>query len=253
MFILCKKLQHLKGYLKELNKPHFSHISERVSRAEMELETHQTAFQYDKDNLQHLALDKQLRLKLFYLKSAERLFFAQKLKCNFFKDCDKSSSFFHSLTSQRHRKNFIPAIQLSNGSLTTSIDGVGDAFVCYFRDLLGSSKGTFPLDVAVSRSGPCIDPASHASLLAPVTYDVIKQALFSIDDNKASRPDGYTSLFFKKSWDIVGSDFCHAVRDLFVSRKLFKQINHFIIALIPKSANVTSTADFRPISCCNVV
>jgi hypothetical protein len=109
------------------------------------------------------------------------------------------------------------------------------------------------LDVAVSRSGPYIDPASHASLLAPVTCDVIKQALFSIDDNKASGPDGYTSLFFKKSWDIVGSDFCHAVHDFFVSEKLLKQINHSIIALIPKSANVTSTADFRPISCCNVV
>jgi hypothetical protein len=41
----------------------------------MELETHQTAFHYDKDNLQYLALDKQLRQKLFYLKFAERLFF----------------------------------------------------------------------------------------------------------------------------------------------------------------------------------
>jgi hypothetical protein len=27
MFILCKKLKHLKGYMKELNKLHFSHIS----------------------------------------------------------------------------------------------------------------------------------------------------------------------------------------------------------------------------------
>jgi hypothetical protein len=41
----------------------------------MELETHQTAFHYDKDNLHYLALDKQLRQKLFYLKFAERLFF----------------------------------------------------------------------------------------------------------------------------------------------------------------------------------
>jgi len=218
----------------------------------MELETHQTAFHYDKDNLQHLALDKQLWQKLFYLKSAARLFFAQKLKC-FFKDCDKGSSFFHSLMSQRHRKNFIPVIQLSNGSLTTSIDEVEDTFVCYFRDLLGSSESTLPLDVAVSWSGPCIDLASHASLLALITYDVIKQALFSLDDNKASKLDGYTSLFFKKSWDIVDSDFYHVVHDFFVSRKLLKQINHSIIALIPKSANVTSTADFRPISYCNMV
>jgi hypothetical protein len=56
MFILCKKLKHLK----KLNKLHFSHISKRVSRVEMELEAHQSAFHHDKDNFQHLALDKQL-------------------------------------------------------------------------------------------------------------------------------------------------------------------------------------------------
>ncbi|KAJ6965149.1 hypothetical protein NC652_003148 [Populus alba x Populus x berolinensis] len=155
--------------------------------------------------------------------------------------------------SQRHQKNFIPAIQLSNGSLTTFIDEEGYVFIGNFRDLLGSFEGTFFLDVAVSRFGPCIDPASHASLLAPFTCGVIKQALFNINDNNASRSDGYTFLSLKKSWDIIGSDSCHAVRDLFVSGKLLKQINHFIIALIPKFANVTSIADFKPISCCNVV
>nr|TKS08112.1 hypothetical protein D5086_0000107620 [Populus alba] len=153
--------------------------------------------------------------------------------------------------SQRHQKNFIPAIQLSNGSLTTFIDEEGYVFIGNFRDLLGSSEGTFFLDVVVSRFGPCIDLASHASLLAPFTCGVIKQALFSINDNNASRSDGYTFLSLKKSWDIIGSDSCHAIRDLFVSGKLLKQINHFIIALIPKFANVTS--NFKPISCCNVV
>jgi hypothetical protein len=87
--------------------------------------------------------------------------------------------------------------------------------------------------------------------MAPVTNDIIKQALFSINDDKAPGPDGYTSFFFKKSLDIISGDLCLAVS--FVSGKLLKQINHSIIALISKSANVSTTADFRPISCYNVV
>ncbi|XP_011007424.1 PREDICTED: uncharacterized protein LOC105113097 [Populus euphratica] len=159
----------------------------------MELEAHQTVFHYDKDNIQHQDLDKQLCQKLFNLiKSTERLFFAQKLKCNFFRECDEGSSFFHTLISRQHRKNSISTIQLNDGSLTASIDEVRDAFVCYFRDLPGSHKDTLPLDVEVSRSGPCLDPASYASLLAPVTNDIIKQALLSIDDDKAPGLDGYT-------------------------------------------------------------
>jgi hypothetical protein len=219
----------------------------------MELEARQTSFHYDKDNIQHQDLDKQLCQKLFNLKSTERLFFAQKLKCNFFRECDEGSSIFHTLLSQQHRKNSIFAIQLGDGSFTTSIDEVRDAFVCYFRDLIGSYKDTLPLDVEVFQSGPCLDPTSHASLLALVINDIIKQALFNIDDDKALGPDGYTLFFFKKSWDIIGGDLCLAVHDFFASGNLLKQINHSIIALIPKSTNASSVTDFIPISCCNMV
>jgi hypothetical protein len=73
----------------------------------MELKAYQFAFYHDKDNLQHLALDKQLRQKLFNLKSAERLFFAQKLKCNFFKDYDKGSSLFFSHASVTSKELYL--------------------------------------------------------------------------------------------------------------------------------------------------
>jgi hypothetical protein len=104
----------------------------------------------------------------------------------------------------------------------------------------------------VVQSGACINVDSHAYLLAPVSADDIKQVLFSMDDNKAPGPDGYTSAFFKKAWNIVGADFCSAVKDFFVSGELLKQLNHSTIALVPKSATANSAADYRPISCCNV-
>ncbi|GKE76709.1 hypothetical protein Tco_1542829 [Tanacetum coccineum] len=45
----------------------------------------------------------------------------------------------------------------------------------------------------------------------------IKSAMFSIGDDRAPGPDGFTYAFFKKSWDIVGDDICKAVRDFFVN------------------------------------
>jgi hypothetical protein len=50
---------------------HFSHISERVTRAEIALKALQTAVHNDKDNLQYQALDAQLRQKLLTLKLAK--------------------------------------------------------------------------------------------------------------------------------------------------------------------------------------
>jgi len=52
---------------------------------------------------------------------------------------------------------------------------------------------------------------------------------------------------------LLGGDFYAAVQDFFHSGKLLKQINRPIIALVPKLANVSSTSDFRPISCRNVI
>ena len=39
-----------------------------------------------------------------------------------------------------------------------------------------------------------------------VSAKKIKEALFSLKDHKALGPDGYNTLFFKKSWSVVGTN-----------------------------------------------
>jgi len=50
-----------------------------------------------------------------------------------------------------------------------------------------------------------------------------------------------------------GGDLWAAVKDFFASRDLLKQVNHSIIALVPKLSNANLVANFQPISCCNVI
>nr|TKS10936.1 hypothetical protein D5086_0000078410 [Populus alba] len=71
MFILCRRLELLKGHLKELNRLHYSHISKRVLRLESELEHHQSVLQQDMDNQTLLAQDRTLRSKLATIKFAK--------------------------------------------------------------------------------------------------------------------------------------------------------------------------------------
>jgi len=130
---------------------------------------------------------------------------------------------------------------------------VGQEFVSYYWDLLGTTKHTLPIIKSVIHCRPCIDAASHDLLLAHVTNDVIKHALFSIGNEKASGPNGYSSLFFKRAWSIVGDDFCATIKDFFGSSEILKQVNHSIIALILKLATANLAADFQLISCCNVI
>nr|GEX06109.1 hypothetical protein [Tanacetum cinerariifolium] len=60
------------------------------------------------------------------------------------------------------------------------------------------------------------------------------EALFSMGDDKSPGPDGYTATFFKEAWTIVGDEVANAIREFFTNGKLLKELNHTIIALIPK-------------------
>ncbi|XP_038708538.1 uncharacterized protein LOC120003588 [Tripterygium wilfordii] len=121
----------------------------------------------------------------------------------------------------------------------------------YIRVFCSSSR-SLPTTIFQELSGPCLDRDVQSLLLAPVTAKDIKDTLFSIGNDKAPSPDDFSSVFFKKAWGVVAVDFCAAVKDFFISSALLKQVNHAVIALIPKSVNVNSVKDFRPISCCNV-
>lgn len=80
----------------------------------------------------------------------------------------------------------------------------------------------------------------------------IKDALFDVGDDKSLGLDGYTSHFFKKSWETVGNDFMGAIQEFFASKSILKQINHTVIVLVPKSSHSPTVGDFRLIACYNI-
>nr|GEW31274.1 hypothetical protein [Tanacetum cinerariifolium] len=50
-----------------------------------------------------------------------------------------------------------------------------------------------------------------------ITNEEIKATVWACGANKSPGPDGYTFEFFRRYWDIIGSDFCAAVDWFFVS------------------------------------
>lgn len=86
-------------------------------------------------------------------------------------------------------------------------------------------------------------------MIRDVSSEEIKSVIFSIGDDKSPGPDGFTAAFFKHAWDTVGTEVVNAVREFFVTGKLLKEVNHTIIALIPKVSSPTRITDYRLISC----
>ncbi|GJS76528.1 RNA-directed DNA polymerase, eukaryota [Tanacetum coccineum] len=87
-----------------------------------------------------------------------------------------------------------------------------------------------------------------SDLESPVSYDEIRDAVWACGENKSPGPDGYTFDFFRKFWDVVGSDLCTAVLWFFEHGSFASGCNSSFITIIPKILDPKVVNDFRPIS-----
>ncbi|GKB13765.1 hypothetical protein Tco_0847688 [Tanacetum coccineum] len=110
---------------------------------------------------------------------------------------------------------------------------VPNVFVSHYESFIGTDMVCEDLNIS-GLFNKQVSEISNANMIRSVTDDEIKRAMFDIGDDKAPGPDGYTSAFFKRGWDVVGLDVCNAICDFFDNGQIFKEINHTFLALIPK-------------------
>ncbi|GJT10088.1 zinc finger, CCHC-type containing protein [Tanacetum coccineum] len=128
---------------------------------------------------------------------------------------------------------------------------IPEQFVKHFEKFLGKVDQVVNVDDGLFKSTLNSEEANN--MICDVTYREIKEAMFDIESNKASGPDGYTSEFFKKAWDVVGNEVCLAIKEFFKNGKLLGEVNFTLIALIPKVSTPSKVSEFRPITSCNVI
>ncbi|KAL2246037.1 UNVERIFIED_CONTAM: hypothetical protein Sindi_2871900 [Sesamum indicum] len=231
-FSLCRILKALKGALKAFNTPYYSHISTRAKEAELALQDAQNQLESNPKDVALRDSLGDLRKKAFFLIEAERQFFYQKAKIHYLKEGDRNTKFFHDMVKRNVTRNSIGAVTRADGTVIIEVEDIVQEFVDYYTSLLGTEAYTLPIDDGVFEWASILSPEHTADLCRAVTPLEIKDDIFHISDNKAPGPDGYSSCFFKKAWNIVGDQVCRAVLDFFRSGRMLRQLNHTIIALV---------------------
>ncbi|GJW30771.1 hypothetical protein Tco_0047646 [Tanacetum coccineum] len=134
-----------------------------------------------------------------------------------------------------------------------SRDSVRDQFLKHFESVLGRREEVVPIHEPSSLFINKLSMMDADLMVKHVSLKEIKDVLFSMNDDKASGPDGFSAKFFKGAWSIMGAEFSQAILDFFSNGKLLKEINSIVIVLVPKPQTLKRVSDFRPISCCNIV
>lgn len=102
-------------------------------------------------------------------------------------------------------------------------------------------------------SYPPIAESDFQHLGAPVSFDEVRLALFSMGNYKAPCLDGFHPIFFKAKWEVLGPSIFAFVQQIFVVPSMIGDINHTFLTLIPKIVEPTKPYDFRPVALYNVI
>ncbi|KAL9230664.1 hypothetical protein vseg_005987 [Gypsophila vaccaria] len=222
MYQIVQKLRGLKKPLKQLNASLFSDIESKTNIAIQLLNDLQTKVMLDPHNLTLAALEKEANGVCRVLTNARDSYLLQKAKLNWIKKADENTGYYHRVIRARRLSNSVVQVIDGNGELQTEQTAVEEAFLSYYKDLLGSSRPTTEINVDIVNSGSLVTDSQRQELMRPVSGAEIKEAIFSIPDTKAPGPDGFSSAFFKKSWGIIGEEIIGAVKDFFSDRKNVK-------------------------------
>ncbi|KAL2929363.1 LINE-1 retrotransposable element ORF2 protein [Bienertia sinuspersici] len=218
MFKVSQKLKKVKNSLKELNKMGFNNLQAEDTRTYQELVKIQEALHKEPLNTDLMQKEKEAAINYNQAHGSYMQYLRQKAKATWIRE------------------------------------GIQDAFVDYYKDLLGKAKeGRTQVHQKIIQKGPVLQEDQRRKLIQPFTKEEVRKAIFSIPGNKSPGPDGFGTHFYKHNWGLIGEEVSNAILDFFETGKLLKEINNTLLVLIPKVAKPLEVSEFRPIACCNTI
>ncbi|XP_074283610.1 uncharacterized protein LOC141608150 [Silene latifolia] len=137
MFRLMAKLKNTRVCLKQLHADHFSHITDRVDKVRSELDQCFKDLQLNPLSEDLILKEKALSVEFWKLKDAEAKILIQRAKIHDITLNDAGSKFFSTKIKERQQSQLIGSIQGLDGCTHHGLHEVGEAFVDYYKQLLG--------------------------------------------------------------------------------------------------------------------
>lgn len=164
---------------------------------------------------------------------------------------DQNTRFFHRYATARKKSNSIQRIKNEDGIWKETAEEIQEVVNGYFTQLFKSTGGDGKLSERerVNR----VTDEENEILMAQVTKEEVKEAVFSMHSDKAPSSDGLKPGFFQSFWNIIGGDVVEFCRRFMATWELPLGVNKTLVCLIPKVKVPQSMNELRPISLCNVL
>ncbi|KAJ9536736.1 LOW QUALITY PROTEIN: hypothetical protein OSB04_un000121 [Centaurea solstitialis] len=251
MYRVTSRLKALKEPLRKLRRL-YGNLTGKVDALKEELNVIQLACDLDPFNAE---LKEDLQgLREAYQQACrdENLAMRQRAKVHWLREGDANTRFFHNVVKERRHYNQVRSVCRNDGVFVYDED-VPWAFVDHLKGYMGSRDESLDPLMPMEWFHNKLSLRDSLFIIRPILDSEIRDAMFQIGKDKAPGSDGFTSMFFKAAWEVVGNDVIVAIHNFFYRGHLAKELNHTLLCLLPKCPNASSVADFRPIACCSVL
>ncbi|XP_042477704.1 uncharacterized protein LOC122059071 [Macadamia integrifolia] len=245
IFVLSKKLKRLKPILKNWSIEKFPNFDVRLEESRKCLVEIQEKI--ERDGLDDILFSREVEAKSEYqaaLDNYEKLG-GEKSRIRWMKEGDRNSKFFHLSIKMRKIKNSISSLTKFDGTIVSDPEQMEEFVADYFESFHKTSPVVDHLDLldAIPR---VLDV--DVMMLKLIPRDTgIKFAEWELDPDSSPGPDGFSGAFYKKCWEVIGQDFCNAVKEFFSSDHMPNGVNNCFLVLIPKVDGVVPLDKFRPL------
>jgi len=242
----------LQGKLRIWNKEVFGAINTRKEKTVRQLKEVQDLLDVTQSDA--LLMKEEQLLKEFdtILEQEETIWF-QKSCEKFISLGDRNTTFFHTSTIIRRRRNRIESLKDDEDQWISDKEELERLAVAYYTRLYSLVDVSEVRERLPTGGFTGLSPFEKEQLDKPFTLEEVVVAVKSMGRFKAPGPDGFQPVFYQECWEIVGSSVTRFVLDFFESGILPQSTNDALLVLIPKVLKPEKITQFRPISLCNVL
>uniref|UniRef100_A0A803PZW9 Uncharacterized protein n=1 Tax=Cannabis sativa TaxID=3483 RepID=A0A803PZW9_CANSA len=212
MFQVVSRMKLFKRVLKDINKEGYMDLQAATTTAKANLDNIQTRLQQSPLNFELHNEEKEARERYVKVQQDYVSFLKQKAKMAWIHDGDNNTTLFHASIKQRLRQNRIFSIEQQNGERVNDPFLVQEAFLSYYKSLLGTKMENRKSVVkGILRRDPMVSQEHSELLMRKITLNEVKKAVFDIPGSKSPGPNGYSSYFFQDIWETIGDTIFQAV------------------------------------------
>ena len=191
MHVVSKKLKKCKKMLMAWNRDHFGSVLKKIKTLKERL------WRAEAVSVRSGDVDVVIRLKkeLNDLCAQEERMWQHRSQVQWLQSGDQNSKFFHGVSTQQKRRNFIKGLHDENGTWQENVEVISGLLIECYANLFTSSNPR-NLDRILEGVQPVVTEDMRAALARPFNLEEVECAIKDMAPLKAPGPDGMPLLFY---------------------------------------------------------